>query len=51
MKLGNYITAIPDLNEVLKIDPFNEKALYRRAICRREIRMYNEVIIAINFYF
>lgn len=43
MKMNNFISAIPDLNEVLEADPRNVKALFRRATCRSKIKMYREV--------
>lgn len=43
MKMMNFASAIPDLNEVLKMDVHNEKALYRRALCRYKMGMYHEV--------
>lgn len=52
MKLNNFSSALPDLNEVLKRDPENIKALYRRAKCKYVLRMYNEVglTFALLFY-
>ena len=31
IKIQNYIDALPEVNEVLKLDPGNKVALYRRA--------------------
>lgn len=44
MKMMNFVSAIPDLNEVLKMDLHNEKALYRRALCRYKMGMYHEAL-------
>lgn len=44
MKLKNFTAALKDANEVLKMDPTNEKALYRRITCHKEMRMYEEVL-------
>lgn len=42
--MEKYSSALPDLNEVLKQDPLNLKALNRRAVCRHRIGMFHEVI-------
>ena len=43
MKMNNFASAVPDLNQVLRADPENIKALFRRATCRKHLKMYREV--------